>query len=37
MVSVAEENQRQIGQELHDNLGQQIAALATKLKRSRKE
>ena len=28
MVSVAEEHQRSIGQELHDNLGQQLAAIA---------
>jgi PAS domain S-box-containing protein len=28
MISVAEERQRLIGQELHDNLGQQIAAIA---------
>ena len=28
MISVAEERQRVIGQELHDNLGQQIAAIA---------
>ena len=28
MIAVAEERQRMIGQELHDNLGQQIAAIA---------
>lgn len=28
MVSAAEERQRSIGQELHDNLGQQVAAIA---------
>jgi signal transduction histidine kinase len=27
LVSIAEENQRSIGQDLHDNLGQQIAAI----------
>ena len=32
LVSVAEENQRQIGQELHDNLGQQIAAISYQAK-----
>ena len=32
MVSVAEENQRQIGQELHDNLGQQITAIGYQAK-----
>ncbi len=32
LVSVAEENQRQIGQELHDNLGQQIAAIGYQAK-----
>lgn len=30
LVSIAEENQRSIGQELHDNLGQQVAAIAYK-------
>lgn len=32
LVSVAEENQRQIGQELHDNLGQQITAIGYQAK-----
>ena len=32
LVSIAEENQRSIGQELHDNLGQQIAAIGYQAK-----
>ncbi|MFA7238833.1 MAG: PAS domain-containing protein [Sulfuricellaceae bacterium] len=32
LVSVAEEHQRSIGQELHDNLGQQIAAIGYQAK-----
>ncbi len=32
LVSIAEEHQRSIGQELHDNLGQQIAAISYQAK-----
>ena len=32
LVSIAEEHQRSIGQELHDNLGQQIAAIGYQAK-----
>ena len=35
LVSLREEHQRSIGQEFHDNLGQQIAAIATRPRRWR--
>jgi signal transduction histidine kinase len=37
LVSIAEENQRSIGQDLHDNLGQQIAAIGYQAKALQKK
>src|SRR5687768_11348237 len=37
LVSIAEEHQRSIGQELHDNLGQQIAAIGYQAKALQKK
>ena len=37
LVSIAEEHQRSIGQDLHDNLGQQIAAIGYQAKALQKK
>ena len=37
LVSIAEEHQRVLGQELHDNLGQQIAAISYQPRRWKKK